>query len=59
MELGVLHLTSISEDSETTEEGLFFDPVRLVDGIALSDDPLLVGRTRTYPISLARRHTGP
>ncbi len=59
VELGVLHLTSISEDSETTEEGLFFDPVRLVDGIALSDDPLLVGRTRTYPISLARRHTGP
>lgn len=59
LELGVLHLTSFSEDSETTEVGLFFDPVRLVDGISLSDDPLLVGRTRTYPISLARRHTGP
>ena len=39
------------------EQGLFFDPVRLVDGITLSDDPLLVGRTRTYPLSLARRHT--
>ena len=25
LELGVLHLTSISEDSETTEQGLFFE----------------------------------
>jgi catalase len=55
-ELGTLHLTSLSEDSDTAEQGLFFDPVRLVDGISLSDDPLLIGRTRTYPISLARRH---
>lgn len=57
VELGTLHLTSLVEDSERTEQGLFFDPVRLVDGISLSDDPLLVGRTRMYPISLARRHT--
>ena len=57
VELGVLHLTAMSKDSERVEQGLFFDPVRLVDGISLSDDPLLVGRTRTYPISLARRHT--
>jgi catalase len=57
VELGTLHLTSMTADSDRVEEGLFFDPVRLVDGITLSDDPLLVGRTRTYPISLARRHS--
>ena len=58
VELGTLHLTDLVPDSVYAEQGLFFDPVRLVDGITLSDDPLLVGRTRTYPLSLARRHTG-
>jgi catalase len=57
VELGTLHLTAVEEDSERAEQGLFFDPVRLVDGISLSDDPLLLARTRTYPLSLARRHT--
>jgi catalase len=58
VELGTLHLTDLVPDSVYAEQGLFFDPVRLVDGITLSDDPLLVGRTRTYPLSLARRHSG-
>jgi catalase len=56
IELGRLRLQRIADDSDKVQEGLFFDPVRLVDGISLSDDPLLVGRTRTYPLSLARRH---
>ncbi len=58
VELGTLELTQLVPDSEHAEQGLFFDPVRLIDGITLSDDPLLVGRTRTYPLSLARRHSG-
>ena len=58
VELGTLHLTHLVPDSVYAEQGLFFDPVRLIDGITLSDDPLLVGRTRTYPLSLARRHSG-
>ena len=57
VELGTMHLTHLVPDSVYAEQGLFFDPVRLLDGITLSDDPLLVGRTRTYPLSLARRHT--
>jgi catalase len=57
VELGTLHLTEVVEDSEVAEQGLFFDPVRLVDGLSLSDDPLLVARTRAYPLSLARRHS--
>ena len=54
--LGLLRLHRLADDSELVQQGLFFDPVRLVDGISLSDDPLLIGRTRTYPLSLARRH---
>jgi catalase len=54
--LGTLRLTNLVERSDLAEQGLFFDPVRLIDGITISDDPLLVGRTRTYPVSLARRH---
>ena len=57
LELGTLSLERLVANSEIAEEGLFFDPVRLVDGISLSDDPLLIGRTRTYPISLGRRQT--
>ena len=58
VQLGTMHLTALVPDSSIAEQGLFFDPVRVVDGITLSDDPLLVGRTRTYPLSLARRHGG-
>ena len=54
--LGTLRLTALAEDSDLVQQGLFFDPVRLVDGITTSDDPLLLGRTRMYPLSLQRRH---
>ncbi len=54
--LGTLRLTTLAEDSDLIQQGLFFDPVRLVDGITTSDDPLLLGRTRMYPLSLQRRH---
>ncbi len=54
--LGTLRLSALAEDSDVTQQGLFFDPVRLVDGITTSDDPLLLGRTRMYPLSLHRRH---
>jgi catalase len=57
IELGTLSINSIAEVSMVTEQGLLFDPTRLVDGIFLSDDPLLVARSRTYAISSARRHS--
>jgi catalase len=56
IKLGTLRLLRTADNSAVAEQGLFFDPVRLVDGITLSDDPLLMGRTRTYPLSLGRRH---
>jgi catalase len=56
--LGTLRVTDLVPDSAIAEQGLFFDPMRLVDGITASDDPLLVARSRTYPLSLSRRHSG-
>jgi catalase len=56
--MGTLQLSGVAADSDLAQQGLFFDPVRLVDGITTSDDPLLLGRTRTYPLSLERRHHG-
>jgi catalase len=32
-----------------------FDPMRLVDGIELSDDPLVMARSAVYAISYERR----
>jgi catalase len=40
----------------TTEEGLLvFDPVKVTDGIELTDDPILKFRTRAYSVSAERR----
>jgi catalase len=57
VKLGSLRLTDVVPHSLVAEQGLFFDPMRLVDGITASDDPLLVARSRTYPLSLAHRHS--
>jgi catalase len=57
VKFGTLRVTDAVADSLVAEQGLFFDPMRLVDGITASDDPLLVGRSRTYPLSLSRRHS--
>jgi catalase len=36
---------------------LVFDPTRVVDGIELSDDPVLRFRPAAYDVSVARRTT--
>ncbi|MGZ3414842.1 MAG: catalase family peroxidase [Isosphaeraceae bacterium] len=56
VELGTLSLTSRVADSAVVERGLIFDPARLVDGIELSSDPLLLARSAVYAISYRRRH---
>jgi len=56
VELGTLSLTSRVADSAVAERGLIFDPARLVDGIELSSDPLLLARSAVYAISYRRRH---
>jgi len=41
--------------AQPSRKGLLFDPMRLVDGIELSDDPLLMARSAVYAISYERR----
>lgn len=52
---GTLELTGLDTERETGTDVLVFDPVRVTDGIELSDDPILRFRERAYAASVARR----
>jgi len=52
---GTLELTGLDTERETGSDVLVFDPVRVTDGIELSDDPVLRFRERAYSASVARR----
>lgn len=53
--LGTLELTALDTARETDGKPFVFDPVRVTDGIALTDDPILRFRTKAYSVSVARR----
>jgi catalase len=53
LEIGTLTLRALAPQG--SQQPLFFTPLNLVSGIASSEDPLLVARTRAYRISLDRR----
>jgi catalase len=50
-----LEVTDIVDDPESGGRIDVFDPVRVVDGIELSDDPILRARARAYSVSAYRR----
>jgi catalase len=52
---GVLELTRLDHESEAEGRVLVFDPVRVTDGIELSDDPVLRFRPEAYSLSVERR----
>jgi len=52
---GELELTGLDTERETGGDVLVFDPVRVTDGIELSDDPILRFREHAYSASVARR----
>lgn len=52
---GTLELTGLELERETGADVLVFDPVRVTDGIELSDDPILRFREQAYSASVARR----
>ena len=52
---GTLELTGLDTERETGTDVLVFDPVRVTDGIELSDDPILRFREHAYGASVARR----
>lgn len=52
---GRLEVTTVVEDQKSGCEDLVFDPTTVVDGIELSDDPILHARSSAYAVSIARR----
>jgi catalase len=52
---GRLEVTGIVDDPESEGHIDVFDPGRIVDGIELSDDPVLHARSRAYSVSAYRR----
>jgi catalase len=55
MRAGTLELTGLETERERAGDVLVFDPTRVVDGIELSDDPVLRFRSKAYSDSVARR----
>jgi catalase len=52
---GTLEVTATAPDPERDGGPVVFDPVRVVDGITLSEDPILHYRPRAYAVSVSRR----
>lgn len=52
---GTLEITAPDNERESDGDILVFDPTRVVDGIELSDDPVLQFRSRAYSASVKRR----
>jgi catalase len=52
---GTLEITDLETERETGGDVLVFDPTRVVDGIELSNDPVLQFRAAAYSESVARR----
>ena len=50
--LGTLEVTAIDDEAD---DGIVFDPMRLVDGVEASDDPALRFRPPVYTLSHERR----
>jgi catalase len=56
---GVVEVTAPIPDPEAAGDVVVFDPVRVIDGIELSDDPILRYRPAAYSVSVARRSSVP
>ena len=52
---GWLEVTTAEDDHEADGDVVVFDPTRVVDGIELSDDPILHVRSHAYSVSIERR----
>jgi catalase len=55
VELGTLYITHPVANNDAAQRALAYDPLRLVDGIEASDDPLLEARSAAYAVSKRRR----
>ncbi len=59
VEVGRLELSGPETEREQGDDILVFDPTRVIDGIELSDDPILRFRPRAYAVSVTRRSGAP
>lgn len=57
--VGTLEVTALDPTPESEGDVVVFDPTRVVDGIVLSDDPILRYRPAAYAASVSRRQTPP
>ena len=57
VDMGTITITSLAADNDAAERALAFDPIRLIDGIELSDDPLPRLRSQVYAMAAAARRT--
>ena len=55
VEAGTLEVTAVVGDPEADGEMVVFDPTRVIDGVELSDDPILHARPKAYSVSIDRR----
>ncbi|MBP0617579.1 catalase family peroxidase [Jiella mangrovi] len=55
VQLGILELTAVGANQKQRQRDILFTPLSLVGGIAPSDDPMLISRTRAYRVSHRRR----
>jgi catalase len=55
VDVGTLSITALETERETGGDVLVFDPTRVVDGIELSNDPVLKFRKAAYSDSVAHR----
>ena len=55
VQLGTLELRAIAADPEAGGGIVVFDPVNVVDGIELPDDPIVYARSAAYSVSVSRR----
>lgn len=55
VELGVLTLKAPLPDSQQVEKKVMFSPLNLPEGIAPSEDPILLARPAAYAVSYGRR----
>lgn len=55
VELGTITLNKPVADSQAAEKPLMFNPLQLTDGIAPSQDPILLARPAAYAVSYGRR----
>jgi catalase len=53
--LGALELKAVDAAREQDGKPFVFDPIRITDGIELSNDPILQFRSKAYSVSVARR----